>query len=366
MRRLIDGHLDLAWNAVSYDRDLRLPLDELNRHDGRLTDGPWRGRATVSLSELRRANCGVVFATLLARSGPQLPEKTAFERRDLDHLTPLGAHAAAAAQLDYYRQLERSGELRQLRTRSDLDEYWREWPAESDGLAPTSAIAYVLTMEGADPILDLEDFATWHGAGLRLLGLAHYGPSRYAGGTAFDGPLTEAGLLLLAAMERLGVALDVTHLCDRSMAEALDAFGGPVLASHHNCRRLVPGDRQLTDQQIRQLVERDAVIGLALDAWMLYPGWQRGETQPEVVGVAAVADHIDHICQLVGNCHHVALGSDLDGGFGREQCPRDLRSIADLHQIGEVLLQRGYADAEVTAIFAENWLRFLRRVLPAS
>ena len=169
---------------------------------------------------------------------------------------------------------------------------------------------------------------------------ADYGRSHYAYGTGVDGPLSERGVELLKEMSRLGMILDVTHLSDQSFAQAMEVFRGPVLASHHNCRALVPGDRQLTDWQIRQLIARNAVIGAALDAWMLYPNWKRGETRPEVVGLTAVADHIDHVCQLAGNAKHFAIGSDLDGGFGTEQTPRDLNTIVDLLRLAPILSSR--------------------------
>ena len=150
------------------------------------------------------------------------------------------------------------------------------------------------------------------------------------------------------------------------MDQALDVYGGPVLASHHNCRELVSGDRQLSDQQIKRLIARDAVIGAALDAWMLYPGWERGKTKPEVVGLAAVADHIDHVCQLAGNAKHAGIGSDLDGGFGFEQTPHDLNTIADLQKLEPILVARGYSEADIDLIFHGNSLRFFRNALPAS
>jgi membrane dipeptidase len=159
--------------------------------------------------------------------------------------------------------------------------------------------------------------------------------------------------------------LDVTHLSDRSFYQALDLFDGPVLASHHNCRALVEGDRQLADRQIKLLVERGAVIGAALDAWMLYPGWQRGKTSPDVVGLEAVADHLDHVCEIAGGARHAAIGSDLDGGFGSEQTPRDLNSYRDLHKLESILEGRGYVPADIDAIFHGNWLRFFREALPA-
>src|SRR5690606_28614278 len=92
--------------------------------------------------------------------------------------------------------------------------------------------------------------------GLRALGPAHYGPGRYADGTGMAAPLHPAGVELLREMDRLGIILDVTHLTDESFDQALSVFKGPVWASHHNCRALVDHQRQLTDDQIRRLIER--------------------------------------------------------------------------------------------------------------
>ena len=161
-------------------------------------------------------------------------------------------------------------------------------------------------------------------------------------------------------MAGVGAILDVTHLSDESFWEALDRFDGPVLASHSNCRALVPGDRQLSDDMIRALIERDAVIGAAMDAWMLYPDWIRGETDPEVIGLEAFIDQIDHVCQLAGNAFHAAIGTDLDGGYGTEQCPRDLDTIADLQRIPNLLRERGYDEASIMAIMHGNWQRLIQ------
>jgi membrane dipeptidase len=170
--------------------------------------------------------------------------------------------------------------------------------------------------------------------------------------------LTEAGRELLREMEQVGMVLDLTHLSEPAFWEALDAYDGPVLASHNNCRALVPGDRQFSDAQVRAIVEREGVIGVALDAWMLYPGWVKGKTSPSVVSLDAVAAQIDHVCQLAGDAQHAAIGSDLDGGYGTEQCPHGLDTIADLQQIPDLLARRGYAQAQVEAIMHGNWLAF--------
>jgi membrane dipeptidase len=164
--------------------------------------------------------------------------------------------------------------------------------------------------------------------------------------------------------EKLGMILDATHLADKSFSQALDLFGGPVLASHNNCRALVPHQRQFSDEQIRRLIDRGAVIGTALDAWMLAPGWVKGETSRAVVGLEAVADHIDHICQLAGNARHAAIGSDLDGGFGTEQTPSGLDRISDLQKLDAMLASRGYSSVAIDDVFHGNWLRFFRQHLP--
>lgn len=362
MRLLFDTHLDLAWNALSFNRDLLLPLDELRSQEAKLHDVPGRGCGTITLPEMRRGQVGICLATLLVRSGPEQTPQPSYARSDLDFATQVIAYSVAQGQLAYYRLLEDQGHVRLLKTRADLDAHYHAWTA-APGTAP---FGFIISMEGADPIVEPEQAEHWWNAGLRIIGPAHYGRSHYAYGTAVEGPLSERGVRLLDEMERLGFVLDVTHLCDQSMAEALDQFSGPVLASHHNCRALVPGDRQLTDAQIRQLISRDAIIGMALDAWMLYPGWERGVTQPTVVGLDAVVNHIDHICDLAGSAEHVAIGSDLDGGFGTEQTPHDLNTIADLQKLADLLAGRSYSDAAINGIFHGNALRFFRNALPES
>ena len=201
----------------------------------------------------------------------------------------------------------------------------------------------------------------WYNAGLRLLGPTHYGPGRYAGGTATELGLTALGPPLLREMERLGVLLDLTHLSDQAFWESLEHYNGLVLASHNNCRALVPHQRQFSDEQLKAIFAHDGVIGAAFDTWMLQPGWVVGQTTNEKVTIANVVDHIDHICQLAGNARHAAIGTDLDGGYGREQSPRDLDTIADLQKLPDLLAGRGYSAADIAAIMHGNWLRLLRQ-----
>jgi membrane dipeptidase len=165
-------------------------------------------------------------------------------------------------------------------------------------------------------------------------------------------------------MDRLGIILDATHLADESFFQALDVFSGPVLASHQNCRALVPGDRQMSDEQLKLLIERGAVIGAPLDNWMIVPNWQTGVTARSEATLAKVADHIDHVCQLAGSHHHAAIGSDLDGGYGSEQSPIEIETIADVQKLADVLRRRGFSPAALEAVFYGNWLKFFTRHLP--
>src|SRR6185295_6761550 len=221
---------------------------------------------------------------------------------------------------------------------------------------------YILSLEGADSILTPKHLEETYAQGLRALGPAHYGPGTYAQGTDATGGLGPRGRELLAEMERLNLILDVTHLCDDSFWEALDHFNGRLWASHSNCRALVPHNRQFSDEQIKALVERGAVIGAALDAWMLVPGWIRKKTTAESVGLKLerIIEHIDRVCQIAGSARHSGIGSDLDGAFGREQTPADLDTIADLARIPAMLKARGYSEEEVTLVAHGNFVRFLK------
>jgi membrane dipeptidase len=349
-----DAHLDLAWNALDWNRDLLQPVAEIRRREQDMKD-KGRGCNTVSFPELRRGKVAVVIATLLARllrigGMPAIQRYSSME----------GAYGAAYGQLAYYRALEQQGVLRWIKDWPTLERHVKSWEA-SDG-ATDQPLGFILSMEGADPVLSPEQVEEWFQAGLRIIGPAHYGPSPYARGHDLVGGLFPQGPAFLKAMDRVGMILDTTHLSDQCFFEALDIYGGPVLASHHNCRALVPNPRQLSDEQIKRLIARNGVIGTALDTWMMVPNWIRGETSPEKAGATLekMIDHIDHVCQLAGNAKHAAIGTDLDGGFGKEQSPVDLDTIADLQKVPDLLRKRGYKEADVQGIMYGNWVRFFK------
>ena len=354
----IDAHLDLAWNALTYERDLLRSV-----HTIRQTEAPMNGKSramnTVALPEMRHGQVFLSVATLLARaSGRPAP--------GIEYASVPQAHAIAKGQLAYYRALEAAGHVRVIETARQLDAHVKAW--RKPGAQESAPLGFVLSMEGADPITSPDELRDWHALGLRLLGPAHYGPNRYAGGTGTELGLTDdIGVKLLKQMQRLGMGLDCTHLSDQAFWQALAKFDGTVLASHQNCRELAPLQRQFSDSQIKAIIERDGVLGASFDIVMVRSGWQFAARNnlhdPQPVLMREIVDHIDHICQLAGNARHCGIGSDLDGGFGREQSPRDLDTIADLALMEGLLRDRGYKSADVEAIMHGNWLRLLRRVL---
>jgi membrane dipeptidase len=345
---LIDSHLDLSWNALGWNRDLRLSIAEIRAAEAGMME---RGRQTntVSFPEMRRAEIGICIATLLARCHP------VGRTLNLDFRTREIASSVAQGQLAYYRVLEADGVCRQVRDLKGLKQSFSEWRSGTSD-AP---FGFIISMEGADPILSPSDVAGWWEDGLRAIGPAHYGPSAYAHGTGCSGGLMAKGPDFLRAMEECGMILDLTHLADESFWQALDIFHGPVLASHNNCRALVPGDRQYSDDQVRAIIARDGVIGAVFDAWMLVPDWKI--TTPNTATIESAVDQMDHICQLAGNARHIAIGSDLDGGYGTEQTPTDLDTIADLQKIPAILRRRGYSEADIEGVFHGNWMRFFEK-----
>jgi membrane dipeptidase len=352
MNLIMDGHLDLAMNALEWNRDLTRTVDEIRNAEKGMHDKPDRMRGTVSLHAMREGKVGLCVATLIARyvkPGNSLP----------GWKSPFQAWAMTQGQLAWYQAMEEAGQMVQITGSAELERHLLLWQ-EPDAHKP---VGYILSLEGADSIITPAHLERAYRQGLRAIGPAHYGPGTYAQGTDATGGLSRAGHELLKEIERLGMILDATHLNDECFRETMDLFHGPVWASHNNCRVFVPHNRQFSDDQIMELIRRDAVIGMALDAWMMVPGWTRGVSTPESMHVTMqlMADNIDHVCQLAGDSEHAAIGSDLDGAFGTEQCPTDVNTIADLQKLPAILHARGYQDTDIANILSGNWIRFLRR-----
>jgi membrane dipeptidase len=350
---LFDAHLDLSMNALEWNRDLRWSVDAIRKSEEGMTDKKDRGNNTVSLHAMRKGNMGLCVATQIAR----------YVRRDNPlpgwH-SPEQAWAQTQGQLAWYRAMEEAGEMRQIRNAAELEAHLKAWEEDPE----TTPIGYVLSLEGADSMVTLDHVERSYEQGLRAMGPAHYGPGTYAQGTDAEGGIGQVGRDLLKELERLNIILDATHLCDECFREALDHFGGNVWASHSNCRALVPDHRQFTDEQMKELIERSAVIGAALDAWMLVPNWIKRKSTVEELHprLEHMVDNIDRVCQLAGNSEHAGIGTDLDGGFGTEQSPEDLDTIGDVQKIFPMLEARGYKAEDLENIAWKNWVRFLKRV----
>jgi len=351
---IVDAHLDLAHNAVASGRDLRLPLDALRAREARTSE-----TAMVTWPELQDAGVDLVFGTLYASpakrvpmQGPLAGEPLASEPAGTDrvagYVDAAGAHAQALAQLQWYESMAAEGWIRLVRSRADLGALRRERAA-----SPTAPIGVVLLMEGADPVRTPDEVTWWWRRGVRIIGPAWQG-TRYAGGTRAPGPLTALGRELVDVMSSVGMALDVSHLADESLWQALERHRGAVLASHSNARALTPTDRHLSDDALVALAERDAVVGLVLgNAFLDGAAGRTGD-----VGLDRVGQHFDHVRGLVGD-GRVGVGSDLDGGFGAEETPRELTRGRDFARLADAV-----APEHRASFLGGAWWSWLERSLP--
>jgi len=354
---ILDAHLDLAMNALEWNRDLTWTVEDIRKSETGMTDKPDRERNTVSLDAMRKGNIGICVATQIAnvKKDSNLPGWN----------SPHQAWAQTQGQLAWYKAMENLGEMVQIINAVQLNRHLELW--END-VVSKKPIGYILSLEGADSIVNIDYLEKSYNLGLRAIGPAHYGPGTYAHGTDSVGGIGVKGKELLKKIEELNLILDATHLCDVSFWETMKVYNGPVWASHNNCRKFVNHNRQYSDEQINELIRRDAVIGIALDAWMMVPNWVRGESTPKGMGVTLdqMIDNIDHICQLSGNSFHVGIGTDLDGAFGKEQSPVDLDTIADLQKIPLMLSKKGYTKIDIENIMSQNFIKFLKRVWKTS
>jgi membrane dipeptidase len=310
------------------------------------------------------------LTTLLAR-----------QEQPIDHsfgwTSPQTCYAMAHAHLAYYRAMERAGYLKMLKTKSDLRSHWDRYTQSEQALEAvgvTSAskskiedrvpLGFILTMEGADPVLTPDTIYEFHEAGLRALGLTHYGTNRYGGGTRSEVGLSLDAIELLKHCEQLGITIDVTHLSDVAFWQVIERFGGKIHASHQNARAVCDWQRQFSDDQIKAVIDRGGVLGVALDIIMMQNGYVRGLSKNEATLEVAV-DQICHVRDLAnGSVAHVGIGTDLDGGYGYEQTPADLNKYRDVQKLVSMLLARGFSEQQVQSVFYGNWLRFFDEALP--
>ena len=349
---IFDAHLDLAMNALEWNRDLTKSVYQIRESEKGMVDKPDRGNNTVSLDAMRKGNIGICVATQIAGIKNKINPHgwSSMEQ----------AWAQTQGQLIWYKEMEKNGEMYQIYDLNTLDNQIENWQKETK----KKPIGYILSLEGADSIVNIDYLEKSYMLGLRAIGPAHYGPGVYAHGTDSNGSIGQKGKELVKKIEELNLILDVTHLSDTSFWETMEIYNGNLWASHNNCRKFVNHNRQFSDDQIKEIIRRDGVIGVPLDAWMMVPNWIRGKSIPETMGVTLnqMIENIDHICQLSGNSNHVGIGTDLDGAFGIEQTPTDIDTIADLQKVPLMLKKIGFSESDVEKVMNQNFINFLKRV----
>jgi membrane dipeptidase len=215
----------------------------------------------------------------------------------------------------------------------------------------------------------------WHHIGARVFSLSHNRRNLLADGCGErgHGGLSNLGIEVVHALERLGIIVDVSHLSETSFWDVVKHTSKPFIATHSNVRALCETPRNLTDDQIRALAERGGLMGLNY-----FPGFIR-EKDPTVLDIA---DHIDYVASMVGP-EHVALGPDFTdkvadvidiltaqtdptGTIYHEAAgwrhPKGAESAANLSDIGDILLDRGWSREDVGKVVGDNFLRVFAAV----
>jgi membrane dipeptidase len=249
-------------------------------------------------------------------------------------------------------------------------------------------IGIMITFQNSDHFRTVDDVDTFFTLGQRLSQLTYNYQNRIGSGflETKDGGLTVFGGEIVARMNRVGMAVDVSHCGDRTTLDALDVSTRPVVFSHASCRALVPGAlRCKTDEMIQKMARSGGVMGIPFLRMMVHP--------VEPVTVEHILDHFDHVTKLVG-IDHVAVGSDMDvignpnpvngatlsvpptPNFDRYQMHFDakgerLLTVAGLDHpkrmfdVAEGLIRRKYSDANILAILGGNAARVLSTIWKA-
>ena len=250
-----------------------------------------------------------------------------------------------------------------VRSRSDLD-------AVESG----ERIGLMLALEGVEPFgYEIATADLFWELGLRMAGLTWNRRNPFADGAADEGGLSGLGRRLLRRFAELGVILDLAHASPRVLDECLASYEGRVCITHAGCRAVNETPRNVSDEQLRALADRDGVFGL-----MLHPI----TIDPAKPTIARVADHLEHAASVVGP-ERICLGGDWtkrlhelmpgppppDGlmppGLGVGATIAGLSGPEEYPALIEALIERGWAGAELDGLLSQNLFRFLRESLPA-
>jgi membrane dipeptidase len=352
---LVDGHEDLAMNALAEGREYLTSASAIRRAEAEAGYESSNGACMLGLADWLAARVAVVMATVLT-----LPRSEA-DPGEPSYATAAAAHQQGLAQIDLYRRWAATcPQIELVQTRRQLTAVVDSWADDAD--ESLRKVGLVLLMENADPVRSPAEVGFWVEQGVRVVGPA-WVANRYSGSTREGGPLTDLGRELLAEMSRAGAVLDLSHMSERACLEALATYGGAIVASHANSRRTKDIPRLLSDAVVEGIVARDGVVGVMPLNWSLDPAW-RPEHGKSAVGLERVVDAIDAVCQIAGDARHVAIGTDFDGGQGAEAAPAEIDTIADLPKLATALAAGGFSADDVAAVMGGNWLRLLGRCLP--
>lgn len=349
----VDAHEDIAYGTLALGRNISRPVEETRRREAGSKVPELGGTGTLGFQEMREAGVGLVFATLFT-----LPVEEQ-KKGEMAYPCVDAAHEQARAQLEVYKRWVGEDEyLHLIRSGEDLRNLEG---LRSDAERGNRDIGLLVLMENAAPVTEPSEASWWWNQGVRIIGPA-WANNQYTGCSRDGGGLTDAGRALLGEMDKLGFILDLTHSSDVAAVESLERYEGAVVVTHANARRFAKGARMIRDDVLETIAGRGGMLGLMPANWALgYPeaaGDRRGE-----VRLSGVVETILKLREWLGD-GAVGLGTDWDGGFGREQLPLDFDSIADIGLIEKGLLEAGASSSFVSGFMGENWLRLLHANLP--
>ncbi|MFH1446096.1 MAG: membrane dipeptidase [Chloroflexota bacterium] len=365
MQLIIDAHEDLAWNILTFQRDYSRSALQTRISESNTSIPQYNGDTMLGWSEYQAGKIAVVFATLFA--SPKRRNKGPWDTQsyaDGEH-----AYRLFSNQLESYNRLtnEYPEKFQLIKTSKELSTLMEKW---RNSLLPSGKnndppVGLVILMEGAEAVRYLDDLEFWWEAGVRVIGPAWAG-NRFCGGTREPGPLTTQGISLLEAMADLRFILDISHMDETAVRQALDIYPGKIIASHANASALIKGykgNRHLNDNTIHHLIERDGIIGVIPFNSFLDYEWRLYKDRTFIT-LEKVVSQINHICQIAGDANHVGIGTDFDGGFGLQDTPIELETIADLQKLSALLEKNGYSEKNIASIMSQNWQHMLEYNLP--
>lgn len=226
-------------------------------------------------------------------------------------------------------------------------------------------IAALIGIEGGHAIDDsLDKLREFYGRGVRYMTLTHTNTNHWADSSgdlndasiAHHNGLTDFGKDVIREMNRLGMMVDISHVADRTFADALAVSSAPLIASHSGCRSLANVPRNMTDRMIVDLAKKGGVVQVNF-----YCNFLTTEKPPHAT-LADVVAHIDHIRQIAG-INAIGIGSDFDG---IDCAPVGLEDVSKFPNLTRALLEKGYSAEDIRKIYGGNLLRVMRAVEKAA